>query len=59
VKNKVVVLSDIHISDNSPTSWYQKTIHQEYLLAIFDWIVARSEDVSELVLLGDVVDFWT
>jgi UDP-2,3-diacylglucosamine pyrophosphatase LpxH len=59
MKNKVVVLSDIHLSDNSPTSWYQKVIHQEYLLAIFEWVVSHSDEVSELVLLGDIVDFWT
>ena len=59
MKNKVVVLSDTHLSDNSPTSWYQKGIHQEYLLAIFEWVVSHSDEVSELVLLGDIVDFWT
>jgi predicted phosphodiesterase len=59
VKNQVVVLSDIHLSDNSPTCWYQKSIHQEYLEAILDWIVSNRENVRELVLLGDVVDTWT
>ena len=59
MKNKIIVLSDIHIGDNSPTCWYQKSVHEQYLLTIFDWVVANAADVSELVLAGDVVDTWT
>lgn len=59
MKNQVVVLSDIHIGDNSPTCWYQSSIHGPYLQAIFDWVVANAATVRELVLLGDVVDLWT
>jgi UDP-2,3-diacylglucosamine pyrophosphatase LpxH len=59
MKSQVVVLSDIHIGDNTPTCWYQKSIHEPYLLAMFDWIVANAADIRELVLLGDVVDLWT
>jgi UDP-2,3-diacylglucosamine pyrophosphatase LpxH len=59
MKNKIVVLSDIHIGDDSPTCWYQKKFHEQYLLAILDWIVANAADVSELILAGDVVDTWT
>jgi len=59
MKNQVVVLSDIHIGDDSPTCWYQSTIHGPYLKAIFDWVVDNATTVRELVLLGDVVDLWT
>jgi len=59
MKNKIIVLSDIHIGDNSPTCWYQKSVHEPYLLAILDWVVANAANVSELVLAGDVVDTWT
>ena len=59
MKTKIAVLSDIHIGDNSPTCWYQKTVHEKYLLAILDYIVENAADIQELVLLGDVVDFWT
>lgn len=59
MKNKVIVLSDIHIGDNSPTCWYQESVHEKYLLTILNWIVSNASDVRELVLLGDVVDMWT
>lgn len=56
---KIVVLSDIHIGDGTPTVWYQPAVHDPYLGAICDWIVANSSTVAEVVLLGDIVDFWT
>ena len=59
MKNQVVVLSDIHIGDNTRTCWYQSDIHGPYLQALFDWVVARADSIRELVLLGDVVDLWT
>jgi len=59
MKKAVVVLSDIHIGDNSPTCWYQPAIHEEYVVAVIDSIIDNAAAVSELVLLGDVVDLWT
>ena len=59
MKSKIIILSDIHIGDNSPTCWYQKSVHEQYLLTILKWIVENAENVSELVLAGDVVDTWT
>ncbi len=58
-KNKIVVLSDLHIADDTPTVWYQSSVHNPYLEAICNWIVANAASIRELVLLGDVVDFWT
>ncbi|MCE2661284.1 MAG: hypothetical protein LW716_00330, partial [Microcystis sp. 53602_E8] len=29
-KNKIVVLSDVHIGTNVPTNWYQKSFHEPY-----------------------------
>lgn len=58
----IAVLSDIHIGTNGPTSWYQKDYHEPYLKAIFDEIINGkkwAEEISELVLLGDIVDLWT
>ncbi len=59
MKNQVVFLSDIHIGDNSPTCWYQSAINDEYLITVLDAIADNAAAVSELVLLGDVVDMWT
>jgi predicted phosphodiesterase len=59
MKNKIIILSDIHIGDNSPTCWYQKSVHEPYLAAIFKWVVDNAADMSELVLAGDVIDTWT
>jgi hypothetical protein len=53
-----VVFSDVHIGDNSNTCWYQKKYHEGYLKAALKW-VENNKQVSDLVLLGDLVDFWT
>lgn len=58
-KHQIVVISDIHIADDGPTVWYQSSIHNPYLQGICNWIVANAASISELVLLGDVMDFWT
>jgi len=58
-KSKIIVLSDIHIGTNAPTVWYQKDIHEPYLVTILDWIIRNASSIRELILLGDVVDFWT
>lgn len=57
--NNIVVLSDIHIGTNTPTNWYQKDFHEPYLGAILDWVIAKAASIDQLVLLGDIVDFWT
>ena len=60
--NQILVLSDIHIGNNSPTCWYQKKDHEPYLNAVFDWIIDSQNSpspVRQLILLGDLVDFWT
>lgn len=58
------VISDIHIGDNSRTCWYQQSVHEPYLLALFDWVIAGSKQpagdrIDRLVILGDLFDFWT
>ena len=58
-RNKTVVISDVHIGDNSPTVWYQKKYHEPYLSALFDHVIDNAETIQELVILGDFVDFWT
>ena len=58
-----VVISDIHIGDNSRTCWYQKSVHEPYLLALMDWIIervtAKDPPIDRLIILGDLFDFWT
>lgn len=58
-KSKIVVLSDIHIGTNAPTVWYQKDIHEPYLITVLDWVTDKAQSIRELILLGDIVDFWT
>ncbi|MCC3506359.1 MULTISPECIES: metallophosphoesterase [unclassified Microcoleus] len=58
-KNKIVVLSDIHISTNDPTNWYQKSFHEPFLAAILDYVIREVDSIQELILLGDIFDFWT
>ena len=58
-KNKVIVLSDVHIGINIPVNWYQKKIHEPYLSAILDYVITNCDYIQELLLLGDIFDFWT
>ncbi len=58
-RDRIVVISDVHIGDNTPTVWYQRAFHEPFVIALFDHIVANAERVHELIILGDFVDFWT
>lgn len=60
---RTVVISDVHIGTNAPTCWYQKTHHEGYLGALLDYVAqhakATEDPIGELVILGDLFDFWT
>lgn len=58
-KRHVVALSDVHLGTLDPTVWYQPHLHEPYLTHLLDWVVDQAEHIRELVLLGDIVDFWT
>jgi UDP-2,3-diacylglucosamine pyrophosphatase LpxH len=58
-KTLAVVVSDVHIGTGGPTVWYQPAVHERYLATIFDWVCDHADDVRELILLGDIFDFWT
>lgn len=57
--SKIVVLSDIHIGDNSKTCWYQRRYHEPYLIKVLDYIEQNAASIDEVILLGDIFDFWT
>lgn len=56
---KLVFLSDVHIGANTPVNWYQKDVHEGFLLAALAYIRDAADDIDELVVLGDLVDLWT
>ncbi len=56
---RIVFFSDIHIGTNAATNWYQRSLHEPYLLAAFDYLQQQASDIQELVLVGDLVDQWT
>jgi UDP-2,3-diacylglucosamine pyrophosphatase LpxH len=58
-RNRIVLVSDVHIGDGSPTVWYQPRLHEPYLLALLDHVQDQAGEIAELVILGDFVDFWT
>jgi UDP-2,3-diacylglucosamine pyrophosphatase LpxH len=62
-KTRTVIISDVHIGTNAKTCWYQRAVHEPYLSAVLDYVVAHAdaadEPVKKLVLLGDLFDFWT
>src|SRR5437763_7672995 len=57
--HEAVVLSDLHIGDNTKTCWYQTSHHEKALVAVLEWIIARQSSVREVILLGDIFDVWT
>ena len=59
MKRQIVVISDVHIGTNYPTCWYQKSVHEPYLVKVLDWIIANRAQIKEFVILGDLFDFWT
>ncbi|MGB9176604.1 MAG: metallophosphoesterase [Methanoregula sp.] len=59
MSKKIVILSDIHIGDNSATCWYQKKYHEPYLIKALDYIGQNAASIEEVILLGDIFDFWT
>lgn len=58
-QKQTVVISDIHMGTNEATNWYQKDIHEQYLAFILNWIITNKADVDELIILGDLFDYWT
>ena len=58
-RNLVIVLSDIHMGTNAPTVWYRRDIHEKYLLAVLDHIIDLADEIEEVVLLGDIFEFWS
>jgi predicted phosphodiesterase len=58
-QNRIYILSDIHIGDNSPTCWYQQKYHEPYLIAALNYVLSNASVAQELILMGDLVDFWT
>lgn len=58
-RQKLVFFSDVHIGTNAATNWYQRTLHEPYLLAAFEYIQEQADSIQELVLVGDLVDQWT
>lgn len=58
-KRHVVAISDVHLGTLHPTVWYQPHLHEPYLTHLLDWVVREAEHIRELILLGDIVDFWT
>ncbi len=58
-KNKIIILSDIHIGTNTPTNWYQKAVHEPFLNTALEYIIFNADSILELIILGDLLDFWT
>lgn len=56
---RIVFFSDVHIGLNAATNWYQRQLHEPYLLALFDYLQRQAGSIHELVLVGDLVDQWT
>src|ERR1700682_731847 len=58
-KRYAVARSEVHIGNGTPTCWYQARLHEPQLSALFAWILANRDNIREVILLGDVFEFWT
>lgn len=55
---KLVIISDIHIGDNSPTNWFQSSVHPPFLGKVLEYVRDNTDTIEELIILGDLVDQW-
>ncbi|MFA9377836.1 MAG: substrate-binding domain-containing protein [Lachnotalea sp.] len=58
-RNFVIILSDIHMGTAAPTVCYRKEVHEKYLITVLNDIIVRANQIREVVLLGDIFEFWT
>lgn len=58
-KTRLIIISDIHIGIDAPTNWYQSSVHAPYLIAVLEDVIARADEILELLILGDLFDTWT
>jgi UDP-2,3-diacylglucosamine pyrophosphatase LpxH len=56
---RILILSDVHIGTNTVTNWYQRSLHEPFVLAFFDYVKANAAAIDEVIFLGDLVDQWT
>lgn len=58
MSKKVLFLSDVHIGMNETWDWYQKDIHEPYLLAMLKYGCDPKTNIDDIVILGDFIDLW-
>ena len=57
--NKRIFISDIHLGPKgNEANWFKKDKHTENLVAALEWAVEHSNEVKDLVFLGDLFDTW-
>lgn len=57
--SKRIFISDIHLGPpDNPSNWYKKEKHEQNLLAALQDVRDRSDEIKDLVFLGDLVDTW-
>ena len=49
---KLVFISDIHIGDNSPTNWFQRSVHPPFLGKVLEYVRNNTDTIEELIILG-------
>ncbi len=55
---KLIFISDIHIGNNSPTNWFQSSVHPPFLGKVLEYVRDNTDTIEELIILGDLVDQW-
>lgn len=55
---RYIFISDVHIGTNTPENWYQSSAHESYLKAILQYIQTNSNEIQDVVILGDWLELW-
>lgn len=53
-----VFLSDLHIGTNAETNWYQLKTHENLVKSVLEFIQRNSDQVDDVVILGDWFEQW-
>ena len=46
-KRHIVAISDVHLGTDHPCVWYQRDLHEPYLLALLDWVVDQADELRK------------
>ena len=56
---RTIFISDIHMSIDADTNWWQHTVHKKALKGVLKYAQDHAAEMADFVVLGDWFDQWT